>query len=61
MKKVNLILSSIALMTGLNLSAQEQVKPESKEQPAAVKAVEKKDVSIDSKKGIAFKKIEIEL
>jgi len=59
MKKVNVFLSAIALMAGLNVTAQEQVKPEVKDQPAATKAVEKKDVSIDTKKGIAFKKIEI--
>ncbi len=59
MKKVNVILSAIALLAGLNVSAQEQAKPETKEQPAASKAVEKKDVSIDAKKGIVFKKIEI--
>ncbi len=58
MKKVNVIISTMALLAALNISAQEQVKPEVKEQPAA-KAVEKKDINIDKKKGIAFKKMEI--
>jgi hypothetical protein len=59
MKKVNLIVFAIALLLGMNVSAQEQVKPALKEQPNAPKVAEKKDVSVDTKKGLEFKKMEI--